>query len=584
MRKTGSRILACSFITAVVMLHTTAWAQSLREPDAPVKKIIPHNAASIILNASVASVDRRYERDTFPDLQETKNCSFTAWRGERVHGQFVIWTGTGLKDVTLSTTDLMSTSGAMISAKCVVPFYVRYTLGKEQLQGDILEPAKPIDIPAASTRPIWLSINVPVDAVPGTYSGQLQVKDASDHSVHFNLKVEVLSQVLPGPKDWTFHLDLWQHPWAIARIHGLKPWSPDHWAKLKDVLTLVANAGQKCLTTTIVDRPWGQQTYDAFDTMVRPTRRTDGTWTYDYSLFDKYVEFGFKCGISQQINCYSMVPFGNNLYYQDEASGEYKKITAKPGTAVYDDYWSPFLKDFTTHLKKKGWFDITTIAMDERHLEDMNSMIALIDSVSPDFKITLAANKNLTSIIDRVHDYCFFSGFKPDTVLNLKRAEQGKQTTTYVCCVPKRPNTFTFSLPAESTWLGWYAASKRYTGLLRWALCSYTEDPLRTTDYPRRSWPTGDCFLIYPGPRSSIRFERLREGIQDYEKIRVLRETFEKQGEYGKAHLASLNAILQTIKNSDHTKVVNNAKTALTELARKITIQEIEQENPPEKK
>lgn len=30
--------------------------------------------------------------------------------------------------------------------------------------------------------------------------------------------------------------------------------------------------------------------------------------------------------------------------------------------------------------------------------------------------------------------------------------------------------------------------------------------------------------MIYPGPRSSIRFERLREGIQDYEKIRILRQ------------------------------------------------------------
>ena len=89
-------------------------------------------------------------------------------------------------------------------------------------------------------------------------------------------------------------------------------------------------------------------------------------------------------------------------------------------------------------------------------------------------------------------------------------------------------------------------------GLLRWAFCSYNIDPLKTTDYPRRRWPTGDCFLIYPGPRSSIRFERLREGIQDYDKIRLLREALAKQGAAGAAGLSKLEAL------SRETNVENN--------------------------
>ncbi len=34
---------------------------------------------------------------------------------------------------------------------------------------------------------------------------------------------------------------------------------------------------------------------------------------------------------------------------------------------------------------------------------------------------------------------------------------------------------------------------------------------------------------FYPGPRTSIRFEKLIEGIQDFEKIRILREQFAKE-------------------------------------------------------
>jgi hypothetical protein len=38
-----------------------------------------------------------------------------------------------------------------------------------------------------------------------------------------------------------------------------------------------------------------------------------------------------------------------------------------------------------------------------------------------------------------------------------------------------------------------------------------------------RTWRAGDCYLVYPdGP--SIRSERLLEGIQDFEKIRIIRE------------------------------------------------------------
>ncbi len=535
-------------------------------------KAPPKPAAGPALSGAVGSVDVRYARDTPPQLAPAKTWSTVAWRGERVHGQFVVWTGSGVKDVTLTASALKGPGGATIPADRVVPFFVRYTMGEGKLLGDILEPAKPIDLLPGTTRPIWLSVNVPAGAQPGKYTGKLTVADAADRSVAFTLNVEVLPNVLPAPSRWSFHLDLWQSPWAVARIHGHKLWSPEHWGKLKQVLTLAAEAGQKCLTATIVNRAWGGQTQDPFGSMITPTRKADGSWTYDYTVFDRWVEFGLACGIDRQINCYSMVPWGNNLYYVDGATGKEVKITAKPGSKAYNDYWAPLLKDFTAHLKAKGWFEKTTIAMDERHLEDMKNMIALVDKVSPGMKITLAANKNLVSIMDRVHDYCFAIKFKPVPALNLKRAAAGRQTTFYVCCAPRRPNTFPFSPPAESTWLGWNAAAQRYTGFLRWAFCSYNIDPLKTTDYPRRRWPTGDCFLIYPGPRSSIRFERLREGIQDYEKIRLIRQALTAKGAAGKAGLARLDAILKGIVNRDHTNVVNSAKKALEALSRDATV------------
>ena len=103
----------------------------------------------------------------------------------------------------------------------------------------------------------------------------------------------------------------------------------------------------------------------------------------------------------------------------------------------------------------------------------------------------------------------------------VQRRSKGLTTTFYVCCSSGFPNTYTSSAPAEATYLSWYAAAEDYDGFLRWAYNSWTEDPLRDSRF--RTWPAGDTYVVYPGGRSSIRFERLCEGIQDAEKIRILR-------------------------------------------------------------
>ena len=68
--------------------------------------------------------------------------------------------------------------------------------------------------------------------------------------------------------------------------------------------------------------------------------------------------------------------------------------------------------------------------------------------------------------------------------------------------------------------MSWYAAAEDYDGFLRWAYNSWVEDPIRDSRF--RKWAAGDTYIVYPEGRSSIRFERLIEGIQDWEKIRIL--------------------------------------------------------------
>jgi hypothetical protein len=61
-------------------------------------------------------------------------------------------------------------------------------------------------------------------------------------------------------------------------------------------------------------------------------------------------------------------------------------------------------------------------------------------------------------------------------------------------------------------------------GFLRWAYNSWPAHPL--TDSRFTAWPAGDTFQVYPGSQTSIRFEKIIEGIQDFEKIQILRDLY----------------------------------------------------------
>jgi hypothetical protein len=106
-----------------------------------------------------------------------------------------------------------------------------------------------------------------------------------------------------------------------------------------------------------------------------------------------------------------------------------------------------------------------------------------------------------------------------------------------------------------------------FDGFLRWAYNSWTEKPLHDSRF--RAWPAGDTYIVYPDNRTSIRFETLREGIQDAEKIRILREDLLKNNRLD--DLSRLNQIVAkfniTAKPENLESMLKEAKKALNDLA-----------------
>ncbi|MBQ6226695.1 MAG: DUF4091 domain-containing protein [Bacteroidaceae bacterium] len=476
------------------------------------------------------SIDVRYSRSQVPQTT-AKSPLLRAWRGERVSAQAVLATPEELGDVAFAVSDLKSGRN-IIPASAVKKYFVRYVLTdifknrKDSfLMADRLDPVETMQVEAKTARPLWLDIKVPADAKPGTYQGTVTV-NCDGKKLSLPLQLQVADRVLPEPSEWSFHLDLWQNPYAVARYYDVPLWSQQHFDLMQPTMELLAAAGQKVITCSVISRPWNGQTFDPFESMIAKMKQLDGTWKYDYTVFDKWVEFMMSCGITEQIDCYTLVPWHYRFDYYDCATNSVKQLACKPGEQKYHDFIVPFLKDFSRHLRQKGWFSRTFIAMDERPKDQMEAAWQTIQDADPEFKIEGAANYSVDSeAADRVDDISV--GFQYNLLKKealARRAAKGQKITFYTCCSPDRPNTFTFSPPAESAYLGWHALACGYDGYLRWAYNSWSEQPNQDSRYRSQSWYSGDCYLVYPGG-SSIRFERLVEGIQAYEKARLLRPT-----------------------------------------------------------
>jgi hypothetical protein len=488
------------------------------------------------LNVSFGSIDTRYAKSSIPAMEKAMAWKGSGWRNERVSAQVVLWSSADIEQVECEFTPFRSGNNTL-DAGIAQARFVRYVLTDifepgcgyrkpedfpSSLSPDMLDTLSCFNLEANTTRPVWLTFDIPANAQPGIYTGTLNVFARNQKAQKLDINLEVLPQTLPAAKDWKFHLDLWQHPSAVARIHNVKPWSEEHWKLLETEMKMLANAGQKVITVNINKDPWNHQCYDAYEDMIIWTRNADRSWTYNYAVFDRWVELMMQLGITKMINCYSMIPWNNELHYYDAVSGKYIDVSAKPGSKEFVEIWTSFLTDFRKHLKEKGWLEITNIAMDERSPEDMKATLELLQKIAPEFGVSLADNHKSYQQYPYLKDICISFGATFEASDLAYRKQNGLISTYYVCCSHKFPSVFTFSDPAEGAYIGWYAVAAGLDGFLHWSYNSWVENPV--TDSRFRAFPAGDTYLVYPGGRSSIRFERLREGIQDAEKIRILRE------------------------------------------------------------
>ena len=258
---------------------------------------------------------------------------------------------------------------------------------------DALFAKPPRALPPRWPELVWMAVDIPADTPAGDYSGTVTVSAVSAETTTAMATLEVSIQVvpwtLPDAENRQFHLDLWQFPVSVLdRYNDANPddlielWSEAHYALLEPTYRYLAGLGQRTVTTYIKEGALGAPS------MIQWTLKRDGSWEYDYSVFDTYVERLAGWGIDRQISAFS--PLGWNkgeVPYWDEASQSKITFSAGVGSADWNERWEHFLTDFRAHLLEEGWLDRTVIYLDESSAAEVQAVLDLVGSIDDNWKV-----------------------------------------------------------------------------------------------------------------------------------------------------------------------------------------------------
>jgi hypothetical protein len=226
--------------------------------------------------------------------------------------------------------------------------------------------------------------------------------------------------------------------------------------------------------------------------------------------------------------------------------------------------FSSYVKQLEDHFRQKGWLDLPYIYwFDEpapKDYEFVRNGFQRLKKFAPGLR-TMLTEEPVDALAGPVDIWCPIS-FNYDHAAAEKRRAHGERFWWYVCTGPKAPYcTLFIDHPATElrVWL-WQTWQRNIVGALVWQATYWTssaafpdqpqnpyEDPMgyvsgySTPKGVKRYWGNGDGRFVYPPlaaatpgvsgpdpvikpPVASIRWEMLREGIEDYEYLCLLRE------------------------------------------------------------
>jgi hypothetical protein len=355
------------------------------------------------------------------------------------------------------------------------------------------EPAIPIT--AGQAQALWIELRVPEDAAAGDYDGQLTVK-ADGSLCSLPVSVHVWDFALPARQHLSV-VNWWRFPGTGFEDHG-----PDDWDLLRRFARFLVEHGQTDLQTEL--------------SRIRESGDARQGYSHDTSRLERYAETAFGAGI-RQIHLHSVgrrtADILNPLARVEAAEPNLRRLAA----------WEKA-------IERRGWQRRFVVSIvDEPFIFYEDSYSAVVDRVhqaAPSVRCLEAVEAEYLGKLDvYVPKLSHLSMWYPRFD---QARKDGAELWYYVCCHPlgRYPNRFLDQSLLKARVLFWIHYLYNLDGYLHWGLNHYAGDPY-TQEGISKDLPLGDRAIVYPGKQGligSLRLSTQRDGIQDYEYMRVLEE------------------------------------------------------------
>lgn len=473
-----------------------------------------------------------------------------AARNEFEAAQLVVRPEKALAGLSARATALAGPGGAAIPADAVRLLRARYlkvtapTDGWGQA-GDWPDPLPPfdapLDVPAGANQPIWVLIRVPTSAATGDYEGRVELK-AGDWSTTVPVRLHVWDFGLPDtPRT---HSALGMGVGTIFQYHGLQSEADKR---------AVFDQYMQCFSEHRIS-PYTPTPFDPIEFKFLPDADPPRA-EVDFRRFDAAMQQAID---RWHITSFNLpIPGMGGGTFHERHEGEL--AGHKAGTPKYEALFASAVKQVEAHLREKGWLDKAYVYwFDEPEPRDYAFVRAGMDRLkkhAPGIRRMLTEEPN-DALVGAVDLWCPISD-----AFNAARAKPrqaaGEGFWWYVCTGPKSPYcTLFIDHPATSlrVWL-WQTWQRDIDGILIWETTYWTssaafpdslqnpyEDPMgyvsgySTPRGEKKHWGNGDGRFVYPPesaaagsktphlepPVTSIRWEMIRDGIEDLDYLHIL--------------------------------------------------------------
>jgi hypothetical protein len=431
---------------------------------------------------------------------------------------------------------------------------------------DYLMTEREISIGEKKFQGLWITIKIPSNTIAGTFKGDLVV-----HSSQGEAKIPVALTVYPLELPFKRNLKVteWYNTSDFERFHGIKEeYSSEWFAMLRKYASNMAEHRQNVFEVPI----------DAI--MIR--KETDGSLSFDYTRFDQIAEIFWATKGMDFLETGEIARFGNNAWYSTDIRLQDFHVTdlatGKSVTMAGTEVAPALLQAVESHLRAKGWLDKSYFHVkDEPSMHNSlswNEMAQYIHKYAPDLKrMDAIENTNVLNDIEvAVPKLDAFGTWYDEYAAAQKRGVEIWFYTVGIYQGSLFPNK-TIDMPLiDSRLMHWLNYRFDATGYLHWGWNQWTEEP-----YKAVGMHIGDGWHVYPvkdGVLNSLRWEEMRNGIQDYEcfmmlenRITRLRDSLGTRADWidpkQRGHEIAGRVVMSVEQHSDDPAVLYDAKKQL---------------------